>query len=197
MKKNKTNNQITDPYAISQLKRTKFWKSMYRIFDAILPNNYWPGIGKLANRIRINIFRKISPNVSKHITLNKGCEIYPCVTIEDNVLVGINCHLNWMLTIKSGTMIGKDVYFNTQNHVRNEQGDFDGQSEVLPIVIGKKCWIGTRAIILRGVEIGDYSTVGAGAVVTKSAPSMCLVAGNPAVVKKYYTYTPKEEEAKE
>ncbi len=176
----------SDPIAITQLKRTKFHKSMYRFFDAILPNNYWPIIGKIANRIRISIFRKISPNVSKKITLNKGCEIYPCVTIEDNVLIGINCHLNWLVTIKSGAMIAKDVYFNTQNHVRNEYGEFEGLSDIQPIVVGKNCWIGTKSIILRGVEIGDYSNIGGGSVVTKSVPAHCLAAGNPAVVKKVY-----------
>ena len=180
------NVNYNDAIEITSRKRTKLYKALYRIVDFLLPNIYWPLIGKVANAIRVAIFRKISPNVSKHISLNKGCEIYPCVTIEDNVLIGINCHLNWYVTIKEGTWIAKDVYFNTQNHVRNENGDFEGLSDIKPIVIGKKCWIGTKSILLRGVEIGDYSTVGAGSVVTKSAPNDCLIAGNPAIIKKYY-----------
>ena len=46
--------------------------------------------------------------------------------------------------------------------------------------IGKNCFIGGRAIILPGVEIGDGCVVGAGSVVTKSVPPNCIVAGNPA-----------------
>lgn len=46
--------------------------------------------------------------------------------------------------------------------------------------IGRNCFIGGRAMILPGVEIGDGCVVGAGSVVTKSVPPGCVVAGNPA-----------------
>lgn len=46
--------------------------------------------------------------------------------------------------------------------------------------IGRNCFIGGRSMILPGVEIGDGCIVGAGAVVTKSVPPRCVVAGNPA-----------------
>lgn len=48
--------------------------------------------------------------------------------------------------------------------------------------IGANCFIGGRSLILPGVEIGDGSIVGAGAIVTKSVPPGCIVAGNPAKV---------------
>jgi acetyltransferase-like isoleucine patch superfamily enzyme len=41
-----------------------------------------------------------------------------------------------------------------------------------------------RAIILKGVRVGQGSVVGAGAVVTRDVPPMVVVAGNPAVVVK-------------
>lgn len=50
--------------------------------------------------------------------------------------------------------------------------------------IGKKCFIGVNAVIMPGVVIGDEVIVGAGAVVTKSVPSNCIVVGNPARIIK-------------
>jgi acetyltransferase-like isoleucine patch superfamily enzyme len=51
-----------------------------------------------------------------------------------------------------------------------------------PIVIGDHIWIGTNAIILKGVTIGDGAIIAAGAVVTKDVPAKALVAGVPAKV---------------
>ena len=48
-----------------------------------------------------------------------------------------------------------------------------------PVHIGKNCWIGTGAIILPGVTIGDNVVVGAGSVVTKDLPSNVVAVGNP------------------
>jgi acetyltransferase-like isoleucine patch superfamily enzyme len=49
-----------------------------------------------------------------------------------------------------------------------------------PVVIGDRCWIGMRSMILKGVELGEGCVVGAGAIVTKSFPPYSLIAGNPA-----------------
>lgn len=51
--------------------------------------------------------------------------------------------------------------------------------------IGKNCFIGARAIIMPGVELGDSVVVGAGSVVTKSFGSNVMISGNPAqIIKK-------------
>jgi acetyltransferase-like isoleucine patch superfamily enzyme len=49
-----------------------------------------------------------------------------------------------------------------------------------PVLIGRGVFIGTRAIILKGVTIGDRARVGAGAVVTKDVPAGRTAGGNPA-----------------
>lgn len=50
------------------------------------------------------------------------------------------------------------------------------------IVIGNDVWIGNRAIVMRGVTIGDGAVVGAGAVVTKNVEPYTIVGGVPAKV---------------
>ena len=51
-----------------------------------------------------------------------------------------------------------------------------------PIEIGDHVWIGARAMIMKGVKIGEGAIIAAGAIVTKDVPAKCLVAGVPAKV---------------
>jgi acetyltransferase-like isoleucine patch superfamily enzyme len=48
------------------------------------------------------------------------------------------------------------------------------------VTIGDGCWIGTRAVVLKGVRIGDGAIVAAGSVVTRDVAPRTLVAGVPA-----------------
>jgi maltose O-acetyltransferase len=48
--------------------------------------------------------------------------------------------------------------------------------------IGENVWIGSGAIILPGVTIGDDAIIGAGSVVTRDVPAGATVMGNPARV---------------
>ena len=50
------------------------------------------------------------------------------------------------------------------------------------IVVGHDVWIGTNAMILSGVNIGNGAVVAAGAVVTKDVPAYAVVGGVPAKV---------------
>jgi acetyltransferase-like isoleucine patch superfamily enzyme len=53
------------------------------------------------------------------------------------------------------------------------------------IVLGENVWVGTRAVLLSGANVGEGAIIGAGAVVDCEIPPFCIVAGNPArVVKK-------------
>ena len=49
-----------------------------------------------------------------------------------------------------------------------------------PIRIGRNAWVGYHSIVLKGVNVGENSVVGAGAVVTQDVPDNAVVFGNPA-----------------
>lgn len=51
-----------------------------------------------------------------------------------------------------------------------------------PVTIGDDAWIGTGAVILRGVHVGKGAVIGAGAVVSNDVPNFCVAAGNPTQV---------------
>ena len=52
-------------------------------------------------------------------------------------------------------------------------------------VIGDGCWIGSRAMIMQGVTLGEGAVVATGAVVTQDVPPYAVVGGVPAKVIKY------------
>ena len=63
-----------------------------------------------------------------------------------------------------------------------------GDSDLVPskpIKIGKNCFIGCNAIILKGTELGDGCVVGAGAVVSGKFEAGSVIVGNPGrVIRK-------------
>jgi len=81
------------------------------------------------------------------------------------------------ISIGEGTVFGPGVKIVSANHNAKDLSTWEPAESIR---IGKACWIGANAVILPGVEIGDSSIVGAGAVVTKSFPAKSVVAGNPA-----------------
>ncbi|HJT94377.1 MAG TPA: putative colanic acid biosynthesis acetyltransferase [Mycobacterium sp.] len=69
------------------------------------------------------------------------------------------------VTIGSNTCISQGVFICTGSHDRKSPTfEFDNA----PITIGDSVWIATRATILRGVDIADGATVGAGALVNRN-----------------------------
>jgi maltose O-acetyltransferase len=89
------------------------------------------------------------------------------------------------VTIGEDVMMGPDVAIYALNHAFDDLTRpmlVQGHDSADPVKVGDDVWIGARAIILPGVEIGKGCIVGAGAVVTRSVPDYSVVAGNPAVV---------------
>jgi acetyltransferase-like isoleucine patch superfamily enzyme len=101
------------------------------------------------------------------------------ISIGDHVYIsgGVIISSKVKIEIGDSTIIGHQVLmFDTDFH------GIDGQeAKQEPIIIGKHVWIAARAIILKGVTIGDNSIVAAGSVVTKNVAENTIVAGNPAV----------------
>ena len=67
-------------------------------------------------------------------------------------------------------------------------GDRDGHNDIYKsesyLYIGNHVWIGMNATVMKGVTIGEYAIVGAGAIVTKYVPARAIVAGVPAKIIK-------------
>lgn len=101
-----------------------------------------------------------------------------------NSEVRIACR-NSEVVIGDRCMIGARVSFETSTHdilISNYETDGDATRRTYfkPIRVGDGVWIGSGAIILCGVSIGERAVVAAGAVVTKDVAPGTLVGGVPA-----------------
>lgn len=108
------------------------------------------------------------------------------IVLEDRVGVSssIICAAK-SVVIGSGTIVGGgSLIFDTDFHQKTSGGVWgtNPKSVSKPIKIGRNCFIGARAMILKGVTIGDHAVVGAGSVVTKDVEAYAIVGGNPASV---------------
>lgn len=105
---------------------------------------------------------------SGHLILNGGF-------INENVTI----------TCAKKVTIGKNAHIAREAVIRDYDGHYIedvNYRTAKPVVIGDNVWIGYRAMILKGVTIGDNSIVAANSVVTKDVPPNCIVAGNPAKI---------------
>lgn len=105
------------------------------------------------------------------------------LVIGDNVTIANNCSIDYSgkVTIENNVTLSMGTVILSHKHdpVAMAHGD---HKTAIPssIMIKKGAWIGTNALLLPGVTVGEYSVVGAGAVVTKDVEPYTLVGGNPA-----------------
>lgn len=106
--------------------------------------------------------------------------------------IGNNCKISKSAIIDRAHPKGVHIGDNTRVLIEAmilahdySRGALKGYDMWCHTYIGKNCVIGGRAMIMPGVKIGDHVYVAGGAVVSKSVPDHCIVAGNPAkIVRK-------------
>jgi len=109
-----------------------------------------------------------------------GASVLYDAVIGDDVKIMGGSHITGGMVVGSGTFIGVNV--TTCNDKRPEIVDYEFNGANPPIV-GKRCVIGSGAVILAGVTIGDGAVIGAGALVVKDVPAGTTVLGLPATMR--------------
>ena len=175
----------------------RFWMMALRYlwFRVRNPHVVTNGIVYMARGVELRCTRGLGHlEIGREVWIGRGTAIR-ChegfLRIGDGVVFGgddtINCYLD--------VEIGEDCIFADDVYV----GDFDHRTEDLevpiqhqgivktPVRIGPDCWLGTKAVILRGTTIGRGSVVGAAAVVRGEFPERAVIVGNPGRVAKTRT----------
>jgi maltose O-acetyltransferase len=162
---------------------------IYYSFAKFLPSPPLPGSGigmSLRKLLAKNIFLNTSSNFKVHAGVDFGTGV--------NVQIGYNSSLNKNAWIGNDTVIGDYVMMGPNVVILSGSHNFDkldvpmteqGAPERKPVIIGDDVWIGTRSIILPGVQVGNHVIIGAGSVVTKNVPDWAIIGGNPAKVIRY------------
>ena len=123
--------------------------------------------------------------IKGNVTFYPGVQLYAKnaeITIGDGTMINGGTQLLAMNKID----IGKNCFFAQGVMVRDNDGHKISTGttapslQVLPVKIGDHCWLGQRAMVLKGAALGDGVVVAAGSVVTKDFEPGLLVAGIPA-----------------
>lgn len=175
----------------------RFWLMALRYlwFRLRNPHVVTHGIVYMARGVELRCRRGLGyMEIGREVWIGRGTAIR-ChegfLKVGDGVVFGGDDTLNCYLHVE----VGDDCIFADDVYV----GDFDHRTDDLetpiqhqgivksPVRIGADCWIGTKAVILRGTTIGPGSVVGASAVVRGRFPERSVLVGNPARVARTRT----------
>lgn len=110
----------------------------------------------------------------QYATIGKFC------SIADGVKIGLGIHPTHLKSTHP-------AFYSPQSHWKQDiTPDLSlNIQEYKRVVVGDDVWIGTNALVLDGVRIGNHAVIAAGAVVTKDVPEYAIVGGVPAKIINY------------
>lgn len=124
-------------------------------------------------------------------TIGDETKIGTFVEVQRNAVVGRRCKISSHsficegVTLEDEVFVGHGVVFTNDAYPRATAGgrlQTSADWRVIPTLVRRGASIGSGAVILCGVTIGEEAMVGAGAVVTRDVPAHVVVAGSPARV---------------
>lgn len=154
---------------------------------------------------RDGLLRRVAPDVKlgRNVRLYAFVNLYGCeigdetsigtfVEIQKGAKIGARCKIQSHtficegVTIEDEVFVGHNVNFINDRYPAAATDDGrvkqDADWKLEPTLVKRRAAVGTGAVILSGVTIGESAVVGAGAVVTRDVPAGAVVVGNPARV---------------
>jgi sugar O-acyltransferase (sialic acid O-acetyltransferase NeuD family) len=183
----------------------KKWNLLGYIDDSITPNTSI-GDSKVIGPINIvsdlincsYVIAIADSKVKARISKQIGTSLHATKLIHPNVLIGRRVKIGMGTIICAGNIITEDIVIG--NHVIlnlcctvGHDTIIEDYSSFMPSVnisgevkIGNSVFVGTGTKIINQVEIGEFSIIGAGAVVSKNIPAKCTAVGVPAKPIKFH-----------
>jgi maltose O-acetyltransferase len=153
---------------------------------------------KILDRLSMFIMRPLFKKHGKNVLFfpRKSEFTYENLSIGNKVFIGYGASFlatRSQIVIKDNVMFGPKVTIRGGNHSSHIVGklmtDYKNEDKKpeddQPVVIENDVWVGTGAIILKGVTIGRGAIIAAGAVVTGNVPPYAIYGGIPAKLLKF------------
>tara|TARA_B100000614_G_C14247061_1_gene369129 strand:- start:10 stop:600 length:591 start_codon:yes stop_codon:yes gene_type:complete len=121
-------------------------------------------------------------HIMKSSKIGNNCNIGQNVVVSPNVIIGNNVKVQNNVSIYTGVICEDDVFLGPSmvfTNIINPRSAIVRRDKYVKTFVKKGATIGANATIVCGNNIGEYSLIGAGAVVTKEVPAYALVVGNP------------------
>jgi acetyltransferase-like isoleucine patch superfamily enzyme len=134
--------------------------------------------GKVAFEDDLRVGRGAIVGSAHGLVIGRGVAIGPRSVVQVNGSIG-----DFALIGMHVQIIGREDHEISEVGLPMSLSTWVGDREERPrdaVHIGRDVWVGASSIILGGVDIGEGSIIGAGAVVTKNVPPYSIVVGNPA-----------------
>ena len=133
---------------------------------------------KIGKGTKIWHFTHIMPGCE----IGENCNIGQNVVVSPEVILGNNVKIQNNVSIYTGVTCEDDVFLGPSmvfTNITNPRSAIIRKDQYARTHVGKGATIGANATIVCGHDIGEYSFIGAGTVVTKSVPPYALILGNP------------------
>ena len=148
-----------------------------------------------------NYFAHESSYIDDGAVIGDGTKIWHFCHVMPGAVIGARCNLGQNVVVMSGTRLGSNVKVQNNvsiyegveleddvfcgpscvfTNVTNPRSHVSRKSEYRRTLVRRGTSIGANATIVCGVTLGEYSFIGAGAVVTSDVPAYALMVGLPA-----------------
>jgi len=186
--------------SFTTIKKYGVWGFLRLMRDIIFSRLCFPGVRVI--RYPWYVRGQSDMRLGQGFTSGVGLRLDAFGELKDQIIIGTNVQVGDYVHIASieSVKLGNDVLLASRVYISDhDHGSYSGEnichpdekqvSKNLvssPIKIGNNVWLGEGVCVLKGVEIGDNSIIGAQSVVTKSIPKNSIAVGIPAkVIKKY------------
>lgn len=121
-------------------------------------------------------------HIMKDAVIGENCNLGQNVVVSPAVILGNNVKVQNNVSIYTGVICEDDVFLGPSmvfTNISNPRSAVIRRDQYVTTTVRRGASIGANATIVCGNEIGEYSLIGAGAVITKNVKPFALVIGNP------------------